>query len=384
MSVTIRCASRWARCLAVSAWGLCAACEPDSNQATASVFGPPAPTPMPAPVTMPVATPVVPSEPAPAGAAPVAPTPPANPPGPGPGPETPEDLSVAPDLLSETGLFSDTPSQQLGDGVQAYAPKYKLWSDNAEKRRWVRLPPGAQIDTSDMDHWRYPIGTKIWKEFAKDGQLLETRYMAKYGPDGMDWVFMAYQWSPDGSDATAVPDGVKNTAGTEHDIPNDLTCLKCHEGLPDGALGFSAIQLSHTEPGLNLAQLINEGRLTHPPAGDLVLPGDEVAQAALGYLHANCGHCHNPLGGEAFNKNSLIIYWQLADQLSSVEATSTYVNMVVNTDYKLDLLVKGVDRMRSRPEKQMPPVATEFVDEQGVAAVDAWVQRLVSEFPLMQ
>ncbi|MEY4514863.1 MAG: hypothetical protein RLZZ450_6985, partial [Pseudomonadota bacterium] len=102
----------------------------------------------------------------------------------------PASLSKTPELLSKTGLFVDMESQELGAGVEAYQPKYALWSDGADKRRWVRLPPGTSIDTSDMDYWKFPPGTKIWKEFAKDGKVLETRYMAKYGTDGMDWMYL--------------------------------------------------------------------------------------------------------------------------------------------------------------------------------------------------
>jgi hypothetical protein len=291
--------------------------------------------------------------------------------------QAPEDLSVVPDLLSETGLYVDTPGRVLGEGVRFYAPKYALWTDGADKARWLRLPPDTQIDTSDLDRWRFPVGTKIWKEFAKDGVPLETRYMAKYGPDGMDWVFMAYQWEADGSDAIAVPFGVENTAGTEHDIPDDLTCLKCHEGLPDGALGVSAIQLSHEMEGLTLAGLGAEGLLTNPVTGDLRIPGDAVAEQALGYLHGNCGHCHNPTGGEAYTKNATILFWQESEALGSVEETSTYTRMVTETGGDLELLQLSVDRMRSRPDMQMPPVGTEVVDDRGSAIVEAWVQRLV-------
>lgn len=294
----------------------------------------------------------------------------------------PEDLSKYPERLSETGLFADMATQALGEGVRYYAPQFQLWTDGAAKRRWVRLPPGTQIDTTDMDAWRYPVGTKIWKEFAKDGQVIETRYMAKYGPDGQDWVFIAYQWDPMLNDAFPVPEGQPDALGTQHDIPSDLTCLKCHEGLADGILGFSALQLSHDGDGTKLSDLMAEGLLTAPPPANLVLPGDEVEQQALGYLHANCGHCHNPEGGEAVMKNPLIIFWQRADELSSVEATSTYQNLVETTEKDLSLLVKSVDRMKSRPEKQMPPVGTDFVDDMGVAAVDAWVQRLLQEYPL--
>lgn len=294
---------------------------------------------------------------------------------------TPASLAKPPEQLSKTGLFADMKSQALGAGVEAYEPKYALWSDGADKRRWLRLPPGSTIDTSDMDYWKFPEGTKIWKEFSKDGKVLETRYMAKYGPDGMDWVYLAYQWNEAGTDAVAVPGGAENVGGTAHDIPSDLTCLKCHEGLEDGALGVGAIQLSHDAEGLTLATLIERGLLSDPPAGSVNLPGDEATQQALGYLHANCGTCHNPKGGEAFSKNAAIIYLQSAKQLGSVEQTTTYKEMVTRTNGNLSLLLKGVERMMSRPEKQMPPVASELVDKEGVALVDAWNKQLVKKFP---
>lgn len=296
-------------------------------------------------------------------------------------PPTPESLAKAPKLLSKTGLFADMTTREVGAGVQPYEPKYALWSDGAEKRRWVRFPAGTPIDTSDMDYWKFPPGTEIWKEFAKDGQVLETRYMAKYGADGMDWVYLAYQWNAEGTDAVAMPNGAENVAGTDHDIPSDLTCLKCHEGLGDGALGIGAIQLSHDGEGLTLATLIEDGLLSDPPAGPVVLPGDEATQQALGYLHANCGTCHNPRGGEAYSKNAAIIYLQSTKQLGTVEQTTTYQEMVTRTHGNLSLLLKGVDRMKSRPANQMPPVASEEVDDMGVRVVDAWNKQLLKKFP---
>ena len=280
-----------------------------------------------------------------------------------------------PAALSQTGLYSDIANGVFAADVQYYEPKYALWSDGADKRRWVKLPKGAQIDTSDMDNWRYPIGTKIWKEFAKGGQQLETRYMAKYGPDSRDWVLMAYQWNA--GDAFAVPDGVPNTAGTSHDIPSEATCRVCHQEVRESALGLSAIQLSHERQGLTLNTLVADGSLSQPPLAPLTLPGDAVAQNALGYLHANCGGCHN----RTSDSNNRVVFWQSADQLASVEQTTTYVSLVTNTNGDLSVLRRGVERMRSRSELQMPPIGTEVVDDQGVAIVDAWLQRLAVMFP---
>src|SRR5688572_15557345 len=68
----------------------------------------------------------------------------------------------APALLSETGLFTARVDGQLmlAEGVREFQPKYALWSDGALKNRYIYLPPGTQIDTSDEDHWVFPAGTK--------------------------------------------------------------------------------------------------------------------------------------------------------------------------------------------------------------------------------
>jgi hypothetical protein len=296
-------------------------------------------------------------------------------------PAMPADLMKAPKMLSQTGLFSDMATQKLAPGVEFYAPKYELWSDGAAKRRWFQLPAGAKIDTSDMDSWKYPVGTKIWKEFAVNGKTLETRFMVKFGQAGVDWVFIAYQWNDAGTDAMALPDGAKDVAGTQHDIPSDLTCLKCHRGMPDGALGFSALQLSHDPPGATLDSLVAAGSLTNPPAGKLTIPGDSVAEKALVYLHANCGSCHNSKGGEAFAKNNNVVFWQSAAKLGSVEQTITYDSLVTKTNGNLTVLHTALERMKARPARQMPPVGTEIVDATGVAAMDAWLKQLEMKFP---
>src|SRR5690606_11039614 len=69
------------------------------------------------------------------------------------------DGAVLPGELRCTGLYSDWEARTLRCGVTAYAPGYELWSDGAEKQRYVWLPPGATIDVSDPDDWDYPVGT---------------------------------------------------------------------------------------------------------------------------------------------------------------------------------------------------------------------------------
>ena len=72
--------------------------------------------------------------------------------------------------------------------------------------------------------------------------------------------------------------------------------MACHGGRTHRVLGFSAIQLSHapaTADDLTLRRLTEEGLLSNPPTSSIRVPGTPTESQALGYLHANCGSCHN-------------------------------------------------------------------------------------------
>jgi hypothetical protein len=74
--------------------------------------------------------------------------------------------TVPPATLSCTGLYADIATKTLAQGVRSYQPAVPLWSDGAQKARWIELPPGTQIDASDPSEWTFPVGTKVWKEFS--------------------------------------------------------------------------------------------------------------------------------------------------------------------------------------------------------------------------
>src|SRR5690349_20362108 len=71
------------------------------------------------------------------------------------GPEIPFD---GPMLLSETGLYSDIATRTLAPGDAPFDVGFELWSDGAEKQRWLLLPEGTAIDDSDVDRWSFPTG----------------------------------------------------------------------------------------------------------------------------------------------------------------------------------------------------------------------------------
>ena len=276
----------------------------------------------------------------------------------------------------------------LASGVQAYEVAYQLWSDAAAKRRWVSLPPGQQIDTTDMDHWKLPVGTKVWKEFSLGGTLLETRLIEHYGPGSEDYFMAAFIWAADRSDAAIAIDGANDVNGTAHDVPMASRCGDCHRGEPGRYLGLSAIQLSHAKPGVTLSSLRSANLLTQPPAADVPVPGDAVTSAALGLLHANCGHCHNPAGA-AWHDTKMVLRLAVSERVpAQSELWTTLVGVPVrswtNHPPFTTLVVPGdaassamIARMMARGSMdQMPPLATELPDTVGIAAVSAWIDGL--------
>lgn len=290
---------------------------------------------------------------------------------------------AVPDSLAETGLYVPGSTSELAPGVLAFTPRYPLWSDGAEKRRWLLLPEGAQIDTGDMDAWRFPTGTKLWKEFAQDGKRLETRLLWK---TDQGWYAVAFVWNEAETEAVAATRGAKDVRGTSHDVPRRTACGECHDGSPDFVLGASAIQLSHGGPGATLQSLAAAGTLSAAPDAHFALP-DTPAWNALGYLHSNCGSCHNP---RSITWDMLDLdLWLRVGELSAPEDTQSYETTLgvalTEAGGALELRVAPgdaaasglVSRMSSRgDERAMPPLASEQVDEAGIALISRWIDDL--------
>src|SRR4051794_12168837 len=75
----------------------------------------------------------------------------------GDGPAALDCSAALPIHLGCTGLYADWGTRALSPTVRAYDPALHLWSDGAAKRRFIELPQGSTIDTSDMDEWSFPV-----------------------------------------------------------------------------------------------------------------------------------------------------------------------------------------------------------------------------------
>lgn len=299
----------------------------------------------------------------------------------------PVDASAWAPRLSETGLYASIADGTLAEHVQPYTPNFPLWTDGAEKKRWFYLPPGSTIDTTDPDDWRYPVGTKFWKEFGRDGVRIETRLLEKVGPGDEAWAAIAYLWNEDQSDAIAVPQGVNDTHGTTHDVPAAPLCAGCHDGRASRVLGFSAIQLGGTTTDPTLSRLVAAGRLSHPLPANLQVPGDDNTREALGYLHANCGHCHNsdrPVVGteRCYDpENGELNLWLSTNALGRPEDTAAYQTVVRGgladpSDPEDSWLMQAIDGRGEPWLSRMPPVGVEQLDPTVRPLLQAWIATL--------
>jgi hypothetical protein len=111
-------------------------------------------------------------------------------------------------------------------------------------------------------------------------------------------------------------------------------------------------------------------------AGDVprIAARDAVERAALGYLHANCGSCHN-------TRTALV---SLDMVLADGDVLATTVGRASRFAPERARIAAGapdasviVERMGSRvAAEQMPPLGTQLVDERGVELIALWIATL--------
>jgi hypothetical protein len=194
--------------------------------------------------------------------------------------------------------------------------------------------------------------------------------------------------------------------GGRYSAPSQADCVACHEGGDARVLGFSALQLSsdrdplapHREPMrqeyVDLSALIQRGLIRNVPQflidrAPRIAARTAVERAALGYLHANCGHCHNAVGPLAPlemtlaqsvampNGDTAQVLRSIVDRESEFRAHGRSLLRISPGNPQESMLAL---RMGSRsPVEQMPPLGTQFIDAAGMALVARWIQELQTQ-----
>jgi uncharacterized repeat protein (TIGR03806 family) len=308
--------------------------------------------------------------------------------------------------LSDYGLFG--PGRAPAAGMVRYTLNTPLFSDYAEKFRYVWMPPGQPARYSAKGVLEFPVGTTLVKTFAfpadfrspdKDLRIIETRLLVRRESG---WVPLSYVWNADASEAVLKRAGVRvpvnfmDSAGKpraiDYAVPNVNQCKQCHqEGEATMPIGPTAANLNGGVDGHGANQLENwaaAGRLAGLPGLSGVPKlarwddaSQPVAARARAYLEVNCGHCHSRAG---FASNSGL-YLQADETVPAHQGINKRpVAAGRGSGGRSFSIAPGepdasilVHRMESNePGVMMPQFGRTVAHDEGVALVRAYVAEL--------
>ncbi len=251
-----------------------------------------------------------------------------------------------PDLLSQTGAFTDTVTRTPRPGLVPYALNSPLWTDGAVKSRFIALPFDGTVGStgsptigfSPTGSWAFPNGTVIVKNFdmVVDEQInaikpirrLETRLLVRNDDGTLRGA--TYKWNAQETDAVRVDDAAGlnetltitqadgvSTRTQNYTYPGPGQCLVCHNANAGMVLGIRTAQLNgnhdytqpdtsvrtdnqlHTFSSLGMFNTPLPDTASYPQYTRMVAVGDTIAtleNRVRSYLSSNCGHCHQPGG----------------------------------------------------------------------------------------
>ncbi len=300
-----------------------------------------------------------------------------------------------PAQLSDYRFFDDAKARDPAEGVIPYRLNTPLFSDYAEKLRYLYIPDGRQAKANGEGLIALPVGSAIIKSFGyeHDGKLrlIETRVLL-HRADG--WLALPYVWN-DAQDAAVLklggsrvpvtfidPSGA--TRSISYAVPNKNQCKECHA--VNGEVTPIGPKARNMDAAF-LAQLVAAGKLDAEPKVAQRLPVWEdranapVEAVARAYLDANCAHCHRAEGSAS--NSGLSLGWEVADSVALGIGKRPTAAGRGSGDLDFDVAPGDpahsilVHRMKSlEPGVAMPELGRATVHDEGVAAVAAWIARM--------
>jgi uncharacterized repeat protein (TIGR03806 family) len=312
-----------------------------------------------------------------------------------------------PPLLSQTGVFADTPHLVPSPGLIPYDLVLAFWSDGAVKQRFAAIPEG-KIEFAPTRDWGFPAGTVFVKTFelpidARDPtrrRRLETRLLVRSRQGGVYGV--VYKWRADGSDAELLPSSlteqipVIDADGRERTqtwyYPSRANCLECHNTHTSGVLGVSTRQMNRS---LTYASGVADNELRTWNHLGLFAPGfkdEDIAQfarlaapddtsrsledRARSYLDVNCSQCHRPGGTVASfdaRYDTPLAKQGLIDGPVLIDERIDHSRVIAPNDIWRSIAYMRIDTVGGT---RMPPLARETIDERGVTLLRQWIDSL--------
>ncbi len=348
-----------------------------------------------------------------------------------PAPPPVADVAKFPTKLSETGLFLSTKDYTPQPGLIPYSVNSPLWSDHAEKDRFIALPGDSKIEFDVVTYpqpapgsppgWRFPDNTVLVKTFSLEMETgnpesrrrLETRILHHKKMPGIDdeygaqfWRGYTYIWNDEQTDAfLADAKGVDqtftikdaNADGGQREqtwhFPSRDECTLCHTMSAKYVLGVNTLQMNRDydygdgQPVNQLTKLQQLGIFAKPPSetpdklprlADYHDKSASINDRARSYLHSNCAHCHRKWGGGNAD-------FQLLSPLPLAE-TGTVDIKPGQGKFKLNdprYIVPGdasrsmvYHRMTLNGLGRMPHIASKIVHDEAVQLIGEWIKQL--------
>lgn len=320
--------------------------------------------------------------------------------------------SAPPDKLSAYGFFTGKLADlQPAEGVIPYALNTPLFTDYAEKARFVRVPAGQQVSYNDSGVFAFPQGTVLIKNFyyprdfrdpSKGREIIETRLLIR---EASGWKALPYIWNKEQTDATLDVAGETRTVSYvdaqgkaqrhAYYIPNLNQCKGCHNHYEAmEPIGPSARQLNGSldygaETSNQLRFWAARGVLTGLPDSSRWPAGvrwndassGSLDQRARAWLDINCGHCHRS-GGPA-STSGLYLTVHESDPLHLGVGKTPVAAGRGSGDLQYSIAPGQPDksilvyRMQSTdPGIMMPELGRSLRHEEGIALVREWIRQM--------
>ena len=311
------------------------------------------------------------------------------------------------DLLSEYNFFEGNVADlnpNTEGGVLPYDLNTTLFSDYAEKARFIYVPEGQQIPFDTAGTLNLPIGTVLIKHFfypEPDGteDYIETRLFIKR-MDG--WQPEIYEWNDAQTDAErTVIGGTRQLTVTANGeqrtfnylIPNQNQCKNCH------AYNGEIQPIGPTIPNLNklydypdgnanqLDKWQSQGILSFntlsetPKWSSIDDTTTSLHDRARAYLAVNCSSCHRREGSAANsglyleynNQDSLSLgFWKTPVAAGNGSGGLSYAIHPGAADQSILLYRMISDEVEGR----MPEIGRELLHEEGISLIREWIDSM--------
>ena len=318
--------------------------------------------------------------------------------------------------LSDYRLFLDPDARRPAPGVVPYVLATPLFTDHAEKSRWVFTPPGRKIGYTDHGVLDFPVGAVLVKTFAypadlrrpgQDARKIETRLLIR---KASGWAAQTYVWNAEGTEAVLKRAGARlpvsftdlqgRRVDLDYAVPNQNQCKTCHQ--LDGVItpiGPKArnlnreVVLADGAHANQLARWRKAGLLDGAPATRALPrlaawddPSEPLEARARAYLDVNCSHCHNP-AGSASNSGLFLTAEEtrpaaLGIGKPPVAAGRGAGDLSVSLDPgHPDRSILAYRMASTEPGVMMPELGRTLRHDEGLDLVRAWIREMPSQAP---